>query len=133
MTVLAGVDLLGKFYAGNDEVGKVGDRFKGFITRYFQQLSQDEKEAIYQLRNALLHSFGLYSKTKSATFRFTVTCSGRALVTRADAESVLVDLSTLHRNFEDAIQRYTQDLEGSAELQANFTNMFPSYGYTNIG
>jgi hypothetical protein len=30
MAILAGVDLLGNFYAANDATGRVGDRFRGF-------------------------------------------------------------------------------------------------------
>jgi hypothetical protein len=34
MAILAGVDLLGKFYAGNDATGRVGDRFRGFLEAF---------------------------------------------------------------------------------------------------
>jgi hypothetical protein len=35
MGILAGVDLLGKFLAGSDETGKVGQRFTTFIDRTY--------------------------------------------------------------------------------------------------
>jgi hypothetical protein len=34
MAILAGVDSLGKFYAGNDATGRVGDRFRGFLEAF---------------------------------------------------------------------------------------------------
>src|SRR5262245_32996316 len=62
MTMLAGVDLLAKFLAGDDATGKVTLRFKGFVSTYFQPLAPNDEAVIYALRNALLHSFGLYSE-----------------------------------------------------------------------
>src|SRR6266496_6263912 len=56
MMMFAGIDLLAKFYAGSDK-GSVGARFKGFIKKYFSGISGDNAEVLYQLRNALLHSF----------------------------------------------------------------------------
>lgn len=58
MAILSGIDLLGKFYAGSD-VGQVGIRFKSYVEKYFNDIKEEDKETIYQLRNALLHSFGL--------------------------------------------------------------------------
>ncbi len=132
MTVLAGIDLLGKFYAGSDKSTEVGKRFQDFVSQYFAPIKQGDENAIYQLRNALLHSFGLYSKTKSETFRFIVTYLGGELVTRVDKEKVHVDLETLHHKFEHAIKEYQFDLGGCSKLQRNFKNMFHKYGSIHI-
>jgi hypothetical protein len=69
MVIFAGIDLLGKFLAGDDsfERGKSRERFENFFKEYFQTVSQDDAEIIYQLRNALMHSFGLYSRADKAT------------------------------------------------------------------
>ena len=128
MTVLAGVDLLGKFYTGSDKIGEVGKRFKGFLSQYFAPIKQDDENTIYQLRNALLHSFGLYSETKTEIFRFKIKLSGGELVTRVDSEKVHVDLKTLHQKFEHAIKEYQCDIGGCSKLQRNFRNMFHKYG-----
>src|SRR5689334_11965232 len=61
MAICAGIDLLGKFLAGNDDIGGVGPRFRTFLTTFFG-ISQNEATTVYQLRNSLLHSFGLYSE-----------------------------------------------------------------------
>ncbi len=63
MAICAGIDLLGKFLAGNDDGKKVGERFETFLKIYFK-ISSDDAKIIYQLRNSLLHSFGLYSEVK---------------------------------------------------------------------
>lgn len=60
MTILAGMDLLGKFRAGCDNRNRIGERFKNFVEEYFD-IEKDEAEIIYELRNCLMHSFGLYS------------------------------------------------------------------------
>lgn len=138
MTVLAGIDLLGKFHIGNDDDGGVSGRFKAFVSRYFQSLNPEDETAIFQLRNALMHSFGLYSEkkkkppTKPQIFRFTVIHSGGPLVTRVDDEKVFVDLATLHCKFEHAVKAYQSDLEKCSTLRRNFGVMFPKYGFTNI-
>ncbi len=68
MAILAGIDMLGKFLAGTDKTRgadsiTVGDRFKAFATRYLG-LNVPDAELIYQLRNSLLHTFGLYSEVQ---------------------------------------------------------------------
>ena len=73
MGMLAGVDLLAKFLEGSDATGKVRDRFRSFVGRFFG-LNPTDQEVLYQLRNALLHSFGLYSKTpQGKVYRFFLT------------------------------------------------------------
>ena len=66
MVLMAGTDLLGKFYAGSDDIGGVGARFKGFAAHYMFPNAADparSSEVLYLgLRNPLLHSFTLYEK-----------------------------------------------------------------------
>ena len=45
MAIMAGVDLLGKFLAGDDKVGGVGNRFRAFVERYFNLAAGDEAGA----------------------------------------------------------------------------------------
>jgi len=133
MAVLAGIDLLAKFFKGDDKIGEVGQRFKGFIEQYFQPISTGDEEAIYQLRNALLHSFGLYSQTKTTTYRFVLSASKFPLVQQTPSGEYLIDLLTLHQRFEDAIQRYAAALNKCENLQSNFMCMFQNYGPIRIG
>lgn len=135
MAILAGIDLLGKFFAGSDDRGDVSKRFQEFLAEFRQALSASERYTIYQLRNALLHSFGLYSKSSSGrVYRFFLTAEGQALVSnpRTD-ECYFVDLRMLHQNFEEAIQAYQAKLKSKPDLQQKFRAMFTNYGRVWIG
>ena len=61
MGILAGIDLLAKYFAGTDQSRGVGSRYRNYLNRYCQPLGPDDAETLYQFRNALIHSFGLYS------------------------------------------------------------------------
>ncbi|RZA01145.1 MAG: hypothetical protein EOP47_11770, partial [Sphingobacteriaceae bacterium] len=58
MCILAGIDLLGKYLAGDDVNSSVSERFRNYYEKYFD--NKHEYEIVYQLRNSMLHSFGLY-------------------------------------------------------------------------
>ena len=61
MAILAGIDLLAKFYLGNDDYNNSKQAFKNYTHEF---IDQDYVEELYQLRNALFHSFGLYRTDK---------------------------------------------------------------------
>jgi hypothetical protein len=67
MGIMAGIDLLAKFYEGCDKNGKVRERFKKFLEEYMG-ISEDNSETIFQLRNSLMHSFGLFQRVKTIEF-----------------------------------------------------------------
>jgi len=134
MTVLAGIDLLGKFYAGSDERNKVSKRFRVFYSKY---IDDENAEIIYQLRNSLLHSFGLLSKAENKiTYRFVVGASRddlvRLLSKSANEIYYQVDLYTLWDKFEEGIIEYRKSLENE-QLKDNFSIMFRDYGSIRIG
>jgi hypothetical protein len=129
MAILAGIDLLGKFLAGDDQ-GPVGDRFRAFVIKYFAPIASAEVEAIYQLRNSLLHSFGLYSKDrKGNVYRFQLVPDAcGSLIDQIGTGLFRVDLARLYMSFESAINRYHCDLSADPGLQSKFMAMFPMYG-----
>lgn len=133
MCVFAGVDLLAKFFAGDDGQG-VGFRFKEFATTYFD-LTDSEVEALYQLRNSMLHSFGLYSRGRNGTaYRFQLVSSGsRPLIRHTSPDHYLVDVISLHEDFEKAVRKYEQAVRAESALQQKFLAMFPNYGAISIG
>jgi hypothetical protein len=45
----------------------------------------------------------------------------------------LVDVISLHEDFEKAVGEYSLALQGDSTLQQNFTEMFPNYGAIHIG
>lgn len=136
MSVLAGIDLLSKYFYGKDEIGNVGKRFKGYYENY---INKSNSEIIYQLRNSLLHSFGLYSyKIEKKTnrrieFYFGLTAHGGNLITKRNETSYLIDIFTLWQEFEKSITLYYNDLKVNSDLKNNFNKMFPFYSITNIG
>jgi hypothetical protein len=134
MTIMAGIDLLAKFYAGSD-TGKVGDRFYSFLNQCFARLTPADRKVIYQLRNSLLHSFGLYSKdNKGKVYRFFLTGHGSGpLVSFSPPEQYNVDLRVLHREFERAVADYQAKLEADTKLQNGLAAMFGNYGRIYIG
>ena len=129
MGILAGVDLLGKFVAGKDTSvhGQVGKRFRNLVTRYFH-VSEVDGMALYQLRNALLHSFGLFSESGQQSYRFRLEEGNKALITRSTNGAYLIHLGSLHTHFENAITEYRNELSGDKDLQTKFAAMYPKYG-----
>lgn len=133
MTVLTGVDLLGQFLVGTDRQG-VGLRFKSFLQRYML-MSESDAEVIYQLRNALLHTFGLYSEkinNPTATYHFTLGGEVPNLLTLISPDHYQVNVQNLRMRFEAAVGLYETDLRNpthasSRELNDNFQQMFDKY------
>ena len=135
MALLAGIDLLGKFAAGSDGIGKAGCRFKEFLKTY-GGLSEPGKdnEILWQLRNALLHSFGLYSEKKK--FCLTMTENDSNLIIENNGYCS-VNLWALHQMLEKAIENYRCALNASCnqgkQLLNNFDAVFEKYGCIEIG
>ena len=129
MAVMAGIDLLAKFFAGCDKPADVGRRFKSFVAHYFH-CPEHEKHLIYQLRNSLLHSFGLYFEDPpGAPQRFQLQAEvGKPLVEPGRHGKYRVDLLALHQRFESGVEEYRQDLLWKPALQSNFYQMFSKYG-----
>lgn len=126
MAILAGVDLLAKFFEGRD-TGSVGVRFCSFLEHFFAGMNSKDSEVIYQLRNSLLHSFGLYSKDRG--YRFVLAFDGAvALVSHTPPDRYYVNLRVLHSEFEKAVEAYCTKLGSDTHLQNNFAAMFGNYG-----
>ncbi len=138
MAILAGVDLLAKFFAGSDDQGKAGARFRGFLECCFDVKKPEDRDVIYQLRNSLLHSFGLYSQQikqgkANKVYHFFPTCGTGPLVLKKPVDRYYVDLRVLHCEFEKAIKLYQTILNCDDELQERFKRMFTNYGCIYIG
>ena len=132
MAVMAGIDLLGKFLAGSDK-GSVGKRFCRFLEDCFNMRNTHDRETIHQLRNSLVHSFGLYSEHKGTVYHFVLTESGSSpLVSTRPDDRYVVDVRVLHCEFEKAIEVYRTKLDRDAEWQKKFTDMFSLYGCVPI-
>ena len=138
MAILAGIDLLAKFFYGCDETSKSSERFRLFLDHFFEAVSPnpEHREAVYQLRNALLHSFGLYSRVRNGKeYRFFLTCDGTsdALVSHNPPDQWSVNLRVLHREFENVVEVYRDKLDSAPDLRDKFNRMFGNYGRIYIG
>jgi hypothetical protein len=134
MCILAGVDFLGKFYAGSDAQGGVRDRFTSYLQRYFDlDDPANDAETVYQLRNALLHSFGLFSRTRHQTYRFELMAGENPLLEQYEPEHYRVNHRRLFEKWEGSIALYRAGVMGDRHLARNFFRMIPEYGSTRIG
>lgn len=132
MGILAGIDLLAKYFAGTDR-GGVGSRYRDYLNRYCQPLGPDDAETLYQFRNALIHSFGLYSASKSKVYHFGMSFLGKVLITQGGKDRYTIDLPVLHERFEQSISLFQSALNADKNLQTNFKAMFPKYGAIRYG
>jgi hypothetical protein len=134
MAVMAGIDLLAKFYAGNDESGRVRARFLAFLNAFSIGHNTRDQEIIYQLRNSLLHSFGLYSEYHGNVYRFCLRANNVGpLISFHPPDQYTIDLLLLHKQFERSISEYQTQLDSDIGLRANFDAMSPKYGRMHIG
>jgi hypothetical protein len=138
MAIFAGIDLLAKYYTGDDR-GKVGDRFTNFIEKYLKLSKKEDSFVIYQLRNSMLHSFGLYSEGKNehgiqTIYRFTVTRGTPTFIERKGTEHYTIDVSILQQKFDQGVTQYYHDLrnEQNTDLRNNFEKIFNMHKYNGV-
>ncbi len=130
MGILGGIDLLAKFYCGDDSFENSRSRFIKYTEKF---IDSKYKEELYQLRNSLLHSFGLFSKGKnSKEYKFILTRSKGFLIKRKDlSNSYCVSVDNLHEKFEASITEFKK-IYSSLESFQNFESLFKKYGSTEI-
>lgn len=131
MAVLAGIDLLGKHYAGT--ITGTRTTFKKFLAEFFG-LSELEQEIIYQLRCAFMHSFALYTENGAGQpYRFNVNIEpGQPLIQGPQTDKYVVALLTLGDAFEHAVQQYHEALLADESLQRKFARVFEKQGSIEV-
>jgi hypothetical protein len=121
--IMTGIDLLAKFYKGEDSINGVGKRFDNFLKDYFYLKDKEERKYVYQLRNAMLHSCGLFSiDNKNIIYRFTLRQNGKfMLYSKEDSVArVSINIWELRERFNQAIYFYKKDLIERKEVLDNF-------------
>lgn len=139
MAILAGIDLVAKFVY-RDLPNKVGERYRDYVSEYIGKRLHDEGlydkrlyDKMYQLRNSLLHSYGLYSETSNGkVYHFVLTRGLGKLFEQVSDKSHLVDIEILWKQFEMSLESYHKELLASSDLQQIFSEMFPKYGLIGI-
>lgn len=135
MVVMAGVDLLAKFYAGSDDIGGVGARIKGFAARYMFPNAADparSAEILYQgIRNPLLHSFTLYDR-KLEIWLVNRQPQFDIFENPEKPGHVLISIEGVYLAFVRGLKAYHAELVNSADLLGKFESMYEKYGSTGF-
>jgi hypothetical protein len=141
MCLMVAIDLLGKMRAGSDSIGGVGDRFRGFVEFALDPATygSDIGRRIYEFRNALHHSYRMYTDWKpdgrgghTASWQLALIDAPKITwLTQDEANSTIINLARLHEGIEGGIQRFQQSLETATDRTAreSFENMFNKHGW----
>jgi hypothetical protein len=133
MVIFAAIDLLAKFHAG-DAKGGVAQRFLTFVHE-FMGLSEADAEAVYAVRNSMMHSFGLYDNKNERGLSFSQGCI-RLDEAASPVWSVkggwIICLHHLYNAFLRAVHSYEQAVIHDSLLQENFENIYHDYGYVIV-
>jgi len=133
MTIMSGIDLLAQYLEGNDCIESTGRRFKKYIKKFFKKTNSKERNVLFQLRNALIHSFGLYARDSEGNeYNFTLTSIEKSkLLEFGEKDYYIVGDKPLHREFEKSLEAYHNILLEDTSLQKNFESLFPHYSTMN--
>jgi hypothetical protein len=142
MILCSGIDLLAKFYTGQDDQDQersgearkgVSKRFREFAERFIVNDSDDPETAAKVLyegaRNPITHSFTLHNRQDHKVM-FGLGFDRHEVVALPIAPEVLcaISLEQLFRAFFRAIREYQAAVRGSEKFQDNFSKMFTKYG-----
>jgi hypothetical protein len=138
MAIMAGIDLLAKYCYG-DHPSKSGERFKDFLQEYLdipKKDDNDDNEALYQLRNSLLHSFGLYSESERTRkiYRFVLDPTQEKLISSNETKFI-VNNHRLANEFNLAIEKLMKKLlesDEDSQIQVVFRQMVSKYGFIEV-
>jgi hypothetical protein len=140
MVIAAGVDLLGKFFAGSAsrKRGESQARFTDFAKR-FVFANEDSRETFAGVlwggcRNPMMHAFGLRNDDGYAVSLTEMRLGGAAILSRTvdSGTAYVVSVPGLYTAYLGAIGRYQEALRADATLQENFRKMFPDYGFIRV-
>jgi hypothetical protein len=135
MTVLCGIDLLAKFYL-SDDPGKVRDRFTRYVNDFFPsaETEPDLGKHVYGLRNCLMHSFGMRDRKKaSGEVTYGIKAEQREfssgiLVELEAGAWYVIDIFSLHEEFEESIASFKKHVQRNETLHETFSEMWDRYG-----
>lgn len=139
MAVMAGIDLLAKFFANSDAQNGVSRRFRDLLAKFITRdnnAASANNQALFQFRNSLLHSFGWYSVgPRNTVYRFRLTQSQQNWLVRQDPnnrENWMVNLTQLELDFERAISDYQAEVTAGTLQFPTGNNIFENYGWMEI-
>ena len=110
---------------------RAGPRCKRFARQYLR-LNAADAAALWQVRSALVHSFGPYDPQGGRRVLLSTPAPGSRLTApaiRQEAGTWHVSPIAVYRDLVRAIQAYEADVRsGAPAIRANFDRMFPHYG-----
>ncbi|CAL1518190.1 hypothetical protein [Chitinophaga sp. MM2321] len=135
--IMTGIDLIAKFRYGDSDTSKCGkmgvkERFEAYCKDY---VDSEKYEILFQLRNSLCHSFGLYAKWKKEEYKFVLARDGRVpkIISKSKSGHYWVNINLLHIEFEQSILQFHDYILSTVENHSNFNLMFSRYGTIGIG
>ena len=141
MAILAGIDLLSLYRFGGSKSSN--KKFIEFCEKYLD-LKWDDGETIYMFRNALIHTYGLYSVNEinsssnyNNTYKFKVVYDESINWLIEPSTSVTgtycINLHELYKKFESAIYKYHSDVKIVPICMQNFEDKFDELGIITYG
>ncbi len=134
LVLFAGIDLLSKYYAGDNGKGGVGQRIGDFTERYFFRghgTPQVYADVFYVgCRNPLVHSFNLHNAKFGLSLLSNPDMAKSCLWhVKRSANQYAFIIEGLFNDFVKACRAYRADLQtDAAALRANFEKMFGLHG-----
>ena len=94
----------------------------------FFSLNDKDGELVYQLRNSLMHSFGLGTLKVNGCQLDVAFKEKEGLITEYQPNRKIIDLWVLYKKFEDAILGYRVALKADPTLQDRFARTYRLHG-----
>ena len=136
LVLMAGIDLMGKFASGQDDLRSANSRFQQFAACYMG-MTANQAEALYKVRCCLMHSFGLYDPVKNDRIAIAVQRRwrepGENPVEHDEPSGYwILKIESTYQAFLDGVALYEAEVR-SGRKAAHFAAIFPKYGWTHYG
>ncbi len=136
--MMAGIDLLSKFYSGKESNTTRTD-FKNFL-KNCGKLSEYESEALYQYRCALAHNYGLFTINKKGIpygFSLDDNLSNKKLIKKVGKDYYHINFWQMKRFFLNCIAELESRLRNPgypnyADLLNKFKKVMTRIGYIKV-
>lgn len=129
--VFSALDLLAQMHTGKSGYKRSAQKTVLFYRRYMQ-VNDLTAEVLYQVRNAVTHSFGTHAvnTTTKKPYRFLYDLTGEKLFEQKSTVVYRVNPLQLERRFFEAIQLYKRELLNSAPARKRFFAVYRRIGTT---
>lgn len=127
--VFSALDIMAQMYAGKAGTKRTAKKTILFYRKYMQ-LNEITAEVLYQLRNAVTHSFGTHSSNpaKKTQYRFVYNLSGDKLFEQKSAVVYSVNTDQLNNRFLRAVQQFKTDVLNDAAVRKRFFAVYRRIG-----